>query len=80
MQPQVPAQRHEHPSLLKVQAEVAAHMERSTMIGHVFVSPSSRLYGGAMLCQFLSKFDVFDSTNSDFSIYVNSLEGDRILE
>ena len=51
VQPQVPAQRHEHPSLLKVQAEVAAYMERSTMIGHVFVSPSSRLYGGAMLCQ-----------------------------
>ena len=80
VQPQVPAQRHEHPSLLKVQAEVAAYMERYTMMGHVFVSPSSRLYGGSNVMPNLSKFDVFDSTNSGFSIYVNSLEGDRILE
>ena len=37
-------------------------------------------FTGSNVMPNLSKFDVFDSTNSGFSIYVNSLEGDQILE
>ena len=55
-------------------------LERSTMIGHVFVSPSSRLIRRSNVMPCFSKFDVFYFTNSGFSKYVNSLEGDRILE